>query len=174
MTRLNFVKKAAKDYPGHEIKRGEPYFWWKFPYGGKRMSKTRPRRSQLTQSEFFGSMYDAEDSIGDSVEEFRSDKIDFEDLASALESVASDVREAGEQCEEKRSNMPDSLQDGETGQLLETRSERCGDIADELESAASAIRDLEPSDGEDSEGDDPEVSKNEAIGHAEGISWDYE
>ena len=43
MPRVNYVKKARKNNPA--VKRGESYFWWKFRYGGKQYSKTRPRQS---------------------------------------------------------------------------------------------------------------------------------
>jgi predicted enzyme involved in methoxymalonyl-ACP biosynthesis len=226
MARLHYVK-AAKDYPSHKIKKGEMYYWWAFRFGGKRISKTQPRRSQLTQSEFFGNMYDAEDELSDAISAFRNDH-DFEEFASACESIAENVRGYGEECDEKRSNMPDSLQDSETGQLLETRNDECNTIADDLESAAGEIRDcaVEESDHEDTpdqarlrrlveelrdseteqtiwykiaqknwaqengfgaadlakmakaanislDDDEMEEAVENAVSHAEGVSWDY-
>lgn len=63
MARATFVKKARKDIPGTDIKAGESYYWWKFRFGGKHYSKTPPRRSQLTQSDFLGQLYAIEDEI---------------------------------------------------------------------------------------------------------------
>ncbi len=54
MPRVTHVKKARKDNP--VCKAGESYYWWKFRYGGKRYSLTRPRPSQLTQSAYFGGL----------------------------------------------------------------------------------------------------------------------
>jgi hypothetical protein len=53
MARAHFVKKARKAIPGTDIKKGDSYYWWKFRFGGKRTSKTAPKASQLTQSEFW-------------------------------------------------------------------------------------------------------------------------
>ncbi len=52
MARAHFVKKARKDNPAAGIKAGDSYYWWKFRRGGKHYSKTAPRPSQLTQSEY--------------------------------------------------------------------------------------------------------------------------
>src|SRR5207248_1872438 len=95
---------------------------------------------------------------------------DFGAFASALEEIASSVREAGEECEGNRSNMPDGLQDSETGQLLETRAEQCNTMADDLESAASEISTL----GDDKEGDELNEALNEAVQLAEGVSFEYD
>jgi hypothetical protein len=61
MPRVNFVKKARKAIPSSGIKVGDSYYWWKFRYGGKFVSKERPRQSQLTQSKLSG-VYAAEES----------------------------------------------------------------------------------------------------------------
>lgn len=125
MARATFVKAAAKDYPAQGIKKGESYWWWKFRYGSRQISKTEPRRSQLTQSEFYGQVYDIEDEIG---------ALSADDgLQSAVEDIASRLREIGEQCTEKRDNMPEGLQDSETGTLLEERASAMESAADELE-----------------------------------------
>ena len=42
MPRVNYVKKARKAIPGADIKVGDAYYWWKFRYGGKHVSKIRP------------------------------------------------------------------------------------------------------------------------------------
>ena len=54
MPRVTHVKAARKDNP--VCKKGESYYWWKFRYGGKRYSLTRPRASQLTQSAYYGAV----------------------------------------------------------------------------------------------------------------------
>lgn len=172
MARLNFVKKARKDYPEHDIKNGESYFWWKFRKSGKYYSKMRPRRSRLTQSEFLSTMYDAEDDLAQSASDCMEGKTSIEDVASACDDAANAVRDAGEQCTDNRSNMPDSLQDSETWQLLETRSEQCEAIASEIETAAQEIRAIEIK--EDDSDEDKEAKREEAAQHVEGISWDYE
>lgn len=175
MARLHFVKKARKANKDAGIKKGDSYYWWKFMSGGrggpKIYSKTKPRRSQLTQSEFLGAMYDAEDSIADAAAAFEKDN-DFEALASACDDAASDVRSAGEECQSKLDNMPEGLQQGDSGQLLERRVEAAETIADELESAGASIRDAEPDDPENAE--QMEEAKQTVESEIEGISWDYE
>lgn len=173
MPRLHFVKKARKANKDHDIKKGDSYYWWKFRLGRssmKRISKTRPRRSQLTLSEFYGTMYDAEDDLEAAVDEFRHGH-DLEALASACEAAKSDVEQAGETCQEKFDNMPDSLQQGETGQLLEGRVQSCEEIAQALDDAAEEVRSYElPED--DSKELDGEIQ--EVCGIVTGVDWSYE
>lgn len=126
MARATFVKKAQKDYPEHGIKKGESYYWWKFRFGGKHFSKTQPSRSQLTQSEFYGRVYDLEDRIA----ALEAD----ENLPSEIEDIASELRDIASECEDKRNNMPESLQDSDSGQLLEERAQAMESAADEFES----------------------------------------
>ena len=67
MTRAHFVKKARKDHPEGDIKKGDSYWWWAFMVGGrggpKHYSKTQPKASQLTQSEYLGSIADIQDEL---------------------------------------------------------------------------------------------------------------
>lgn len=128
MARAHFVKKARKAIKGTDIKKGDSYYWWKFRFGGKHTSKTPPRRSQLTQSAFLGALYDLEDRIGDA-------KADA-DLPDELRSIAEELRSLAEECEEKHGNMPDSLQESDTGQMLQDRAQACNDAADELDQIA--------------------------------------
>jgi hypothetical protein len=56
MPKVNHVKCARKDNPEHDIKAGESYYWWSMMQGSrgvKHYSKTYPKRSQLTNSDFF-------------------------------------------------------------------------------------------------------------------------
>lgn len=129
MARAHFVKKAQKDHPEGGIKKGESYYWWAFMVGGrggpKHYSKTQPKASQLTQSEFLGAMSDIEDEIG---------ALSADDsLESSVTEIAERIRELGSEQEGKKDNLPEGLQDGPTGELLQQRSDRCGEIADELE-----------------------------------------
>jgi flagellar biosynthesis chaperone FliJ len=139
MPRVNYVKKARKDNPC--CKKGESYYWWKFRFGGKRYSKTPPKRSQLTQSDFYSQLWELEEQRNDlcgnaDVDSLEGFKSDIEDIAQQLEDL-------GSECEDKRDSMPEQLQDGDVGQLLETRSERCQEMASELEDALSEIEDID-------------------------------
>jgi len=125
MPRVHFVKKAMKDNVA--VKKGEPYYWWEFRFGGKHYSATPPKQSQLTQSEFLSTVYD----LNDRLDSLTAD--DFSDLGFQLQDIADEFRSQAEECESKKSNMPDSLQESPTGNLLEERACACNDIADSLE-----------------------------------------
>lgn len=131
MPRVHTVQRARKPIPSAGVQKGDTYYWWKFRYGGKCVSKTYPRPSQLTQSEFLGTMYDLQERIEALVVE---DYIDDPDaLRSDLDDIASDIRQLGADCEDRRSNMPEQLQDSDTGNLLQERADSCSSWADELE-----------------------------------------
>lgn len=50
-----------------------------------------------------------------------------------VEDIASRLRELASEQEDKRSNMPDALQDSDTGQLLEERAQNMESAADEFD-----------------------------------------
>lgn len=130
MAKVHFVKAARKDNP--VAKKGESYFWWKPMVGGrggaKRYSKERPSRSQLTQSDFLSSLYGIEDgdmANAQSPEDFRG--------------VAEALRELGQEQQEKYDNMPEGLQQGDTGQMIEERASGCESWADEIDQRADEL-----------------------------------
>jgi len=163
MPQVHFVKSAAKDH-GH-IKKGQPYYWWKFRYGGKRVSLTRPRPSQLTQSEFIGAVLSlqerVEDSFPSTVEDFESER---DDIISELENLRDETQE-------KFDNVPESLQYGPTGELLQTRIDSLDSVISDLESLDVDFDadDLEKE--EDEEDDDFEDRKKEAEEEAVNNAW---
>lgn len=177
MARATFVKSARKDILGYDekvvIKKGESYYWWKFRFGGKIISKTPPRRSQLTQSEFYGTMYDIEDRISD------LSALSADDLASEVEDIISEIQSLGEEQQDKLGNMPDSLQDAPTGELLQNRSEACDAIVSELESIDLEFSENEP----DASATDEEKAEYDSlleswiedkIGEIQSVSFEYE
>jgi hypothetical protein len=166
MPRVTFVKKARKDNP--VCKAGESYYWWKFRYGGKHFSLTPPKRSQLTQSDFLSRMYEVED---DMIGGLSSSGMSAEDLKGEVENICDELRQLAEECEEKRYNMPEGLQEGDVGLLLEERSYSCEDMCSELEGI-----DLEDYDGPDVEDyTDPPEEYNEwlaaKIEELQGVSY---
>lgn len=110
--------------------KGETYYAWGMMVGGRgvqKKSKTPPTRSQLTNSEFLGAMYDLEDGLSfDQVES-------PEDLEAVRDEIAGQLRDLGQEQTDKYDNMPDGLQQGDTGQLLEQRAEACENIASEFD-----------------------------------------
>lgn len=138
MPRVTRVEKCRHS-PGQcgkcstKIKKGEPYLWWKFRTGGRGGSKhvrcakpeCAPKASDLTQSEFWGEIYAMQEQgiTGDT----------FSDLKDSRDEVANRLTEMADELEEKRNNMPEGLQDGETGNMLQERADACRDAATELE-----------------------------------------
>jgi len=125
MTRAHHVQKAAKDYPEHGIKKGEPYYWWKFRHGGKHFSKSCPRQSQLTQSEFRSSVYSLQE---------REQPGDQTGLESEVQDIISELEQLRDDAQDKLDNMPESLQQGPTGELLQNRIDSVDGAISELES----------------------------------------
>jgi hypothetical protein len=126
MTKAHFVKKARKDYPEAGIKKGEPYYWWKFNFRNHIFkSKTAPRRSQLTTSDFLGRIWDIEDSIGELTVN--------DDFESEIETFKSELEELGQEQDDKLSNMPDQLQEAPTGQILSGRVESAEQMSNDLD-----------------------------------------
>ena len=150
MPRVHHVKAARKDNP--VVKKGESYYWWKFRRSGKQYSKTYPKQSQLTQSEFLGQVYDIQDRL----DELTVDHV----REGVIEEIANDVRALGEEQEGKRQNMPDALQYSPTGELLEERAQSCEVWADQLENIEIPDDveepDDEPEEPEETDFDDPE------------------
>ena len=127
MPRVTHVKKARIDNP--VCKQGEPYYWWKFRFGGKRYSSTPPKASQLTQSAYYGALYGLTENLeGELPPENESD---FDTMRDDL---ASQLQEIGEECQTSLDNMPESLQEAPTGELLQERIDACEAAVGDLES----------------------------------------
>lgn len=126
MPRVNHVKSARKDNP--VCKKGESYYWWKRKNCAKQFSLTYPKQSQLTGSAYYGALYDLQEQVEGASPE------NTDDFEALRDEIAAGVREQGEQCTESRDNMPESLQDAPTGELLQERADACESAADEIES----------------------------------------
>lgn len=132
MPKVHHVKRARKPIADHGINVGDSYYWWKFRYGGKHVSKTAPRPSQLTQSDFLSEILALEESIQDAIGNFESA---LEDMKSAIGEAADRVRDMASECEEKASNVEDRFPGGSpTIDLLNERASKCEEVADALES----------------------------------------
>jgi chromosome segregation ATPase len=119
-------RKAAKDYPNAGIKKGDEYYHWKRKTGPASgvtcRSLTKPTPSQLNTG-FAGQVGELEASI------------DAAEDVDGVRSVIEEIRTLGEEQQEKFDNMPEGLQQGDTGQLLEERASQCEEWANEIESA---------------------------------------
>lgn len=135
-------KTAAKDYPEQGIKKGDRYWYvaLKLQRGGIVKRSLKPfKRSQLTTSEYFQQLYDWEDS-----------KAEIADMDDAQQ-FADDIRALGEEQQEKFDNMPEGLQQGDTGQMLEARANACEAAADEIEEIISEWESAKDEDDFDAE-----------------------
>lgn len=152
MPKVHHIKRAQKDYPDIDVKKGEPYYRWsiKLQRGGLvRMSKTPPKRSQLTVSEFYGTLY----SIQEDNEFAKCGS--FEELAAMKDDVVGQLEELRDQQQEKLDNMPEGLQQGSTGELLQERYDALDSAISELENVDIPESDEEkPDETKDDEADD--------------------
>lgn len=150
MPRVHFVKRARK--PNSVVtqedidraKSGEApgaasYYYWEFRYGGTVRSKTSPRQSQLTQSDFLSQAYGFAERIED-----LDRSMSISDLESEVTMLAEEIRALGEEQSEKRDNMPEQLQDAPSGEMLQERYDGCEEWATNLESVDFSIDEEEP------------------------------
>lgn len=142
MPKVTHVKKARKAIPEAGIAVGESYYHWSFMSGGrggpKQVSKTPPKPSQLTQSEFWGAVYALQED--DATPE-------FDDLESAIETMKSELENIRDACQEKFDNLPEGFQNGSGGELQQGRIDACEEAINTLESIDTTY------DGEDKEED---------------------
>lgn len=163
MARLHFVKKARKPIKSIGVKKGDSYYWWKFNFSRtKHCSKAQPPRSALTQSEFLGQVYDLEDRLS-----ALDNTMTAEDIQSEVESIAEEIRNLGQEQEDKRGNMPDQLQDSGSGETLQNRYDSCEEWASNLEGVDFSVDD-------DLKGEDLENRIEEIIEEVQGYSYEGE
>ena len=159
-------RKARKDYPAHGITKGDQYFFCQIKTGPRSSrilrSLTPFKPSQLTTSPFKSGFYSAQEG-------WESSGKGPEDMRAAAEAI----RELGTEAQEGFDNMPEGLQQGDTGQMLENRASECERIADELEGYADEYEGLDEPDEPDPV-PDHDGDNEEAIGEAEGEHDDYQ
>ncbi len=147
MPRVTFVKTARKD--NSVCLKGQSYYWWKFRYGGKRLSLTPPRPSQLTQSAYFGAVRALSEQVGD----WFSGKREIADVEDFLAEIRDELESIGSECQDSLENIPESLQYAPTGELLQERIDACDNATVELESV-----DIEFESDLDDDADDDEIA----------------
>lgn len=140
------------------IAKGESYYWWQFQYRPKQYSKEQPRRSQLTQSDFLGQLYDLEERLEEcSV----TTKDDFD---SFKEELMNDIETLKDECQEKLDNMPDQLQSAPTGEMLQERIDGLENWHSELDGIECDVDEEEVKDeveGENEQGEDEDEKMDE-------------
>lgn len=140
MPRVKY-QKARKDYPDAGISKGDMYYYTKMktgPRSSRVMRSLKPfKPSQLTNSPFKSSwlgMVEAWDESAKDAEAMR-------EAAETMASIASDAQESFD-------NMPEGLQQGDTGQMLENRASEAESRAGDLQQLADELDDLEEPDDE--------------------------
>lgn len=127
MPRVTHVKSARKAIPHIGVEKGDSYYHWSFRVGtGSRKcySKTPPRPSQLTNSEFMSQAL----ALAERLEDMKAD----ENMDTERDEIADEADSLAGEEESKVDNMPDSLQSGETGEMMRERAQALRDWAEEL------------------------------------------
>jgi hypothetical protein len=143
---------ANKDYPEHGIKKGERYWKWKFRYGGKHMSATPPKPSQLTQREDHGAILRAQE-----INPPEWDAENREEIADSINDMLAELESGKDAAQEKYDNLPENFQQAEQGQNLETLVSECEDCMTELENIRDELQDKD--------------HEFDSIDNLESISW---
>lgn len=135
-------KRKDRSKPADEndyiiVKKGQTYYSWTFRYGGTRRSTTRPRPSQLTQSDFLSQAYGLQERIEDFEANSASEIEDF------IQEVIDEAQSLSDETQDKRDNMPESLQYAPTGELLGERVEAMENFVSELECISVDEDDIE-------------------------------
>jgi hypothetical protein len=150
MPRVNRIKHARKPKVCGKcqaaINVGDPYVWFQFAYAAKTIRCGKPEcypaSKELTRSEFAQNCIDYTERLDAACSALGSSE-DADAFADELESLASDMREYAEELEERRGNMPEQLQDSDSGSLLEERAENLNNGAEELDEVATKAREVE-------------------------------
>lgn len=137
MTKVNFVKSARKEYKdsftGETINIGESYYWWAFRYQPRRISKTPPKPSQLTQSEFLQTVYGIQEEI--------EDLVVSDTIIDQLNHIKEEIESLKGETDGKLSNIPDNLQNSSTTELLQSRVDLLQEWYDNLDGIDTDIDD---------------------------------
>ena len=129
-TKSGFRRDKSQPNPEGDTKlveKGQEYYTWSFRFGGTHISLTPPKQSQLTQSPFLSQLYDIQDRLGD----ISGDSP--EDLQAERDSIKEDLESLRDETQGSLDNMPEGLQQGDTGQLLEERVNALDSAIDELD-----------------------------------------
>lgn len=149
MPKVTKIERAGKDYPEFGIKKGDTHYVWaiKMQRGGVvRRSKAYPRQSQLTMSEYKIQAH----QLNEQIEDFHHDGT-IQSVSSFLEELISDTENLRDEQQEKLDNMPEGLQQGSTGEMIQAR----------IDAIEAFLSELENIDEPDFEADGEEVEETE-------------
>lgn len=140
MPRVTFVKRARNDIPRAGIKAGEPYYWWKFKNCPKSVSRTHPKPSQLTRSEFWQFVY--------GLRENNEHAPALEDIEGNIDSIKEELEGHKSELEDKLENLPENLRYAPSGETLQERIDALDEAINSLESV-NVDTDVEEDDKEE-------------------------
>lgn len=144
-------RTARKDYPDHGIKKGDQYWFAQIKTGpsSSRIIRSLKRipQSQLTTSPFKSGWYAMQEAWEASSRE-----------ADDIRDAAQEITDLGDQAQESFDNMPEGLQQGDTGQMLENRAQACHDAAASLEALADEFDALDKPEPLGDEEDDEDLN----------------
>lgn len=140
------TRKAAKAYPQNGIEKGDTYYYVSIKTGPRSSrvmrSKTPFKQSQLTTSAFSSTLYAIDESLqGEAYS-------NGDDLKTAVETAIEELEELKSTTEENLSNMPEGLQEGDTGQMMQERIYNLETYIDELQEVVNNADDLIELEGE--------------------------
>lgn len=128
------------------INVGESYYTWCFYGRQPQYSKERPKPSQLTQNWFKQELY----SIQEKIEDFEPEEI--EDVATFIDEIRNDAESLRDECQEHLDNMPEQLQDSDSGQTLQERIDNLDSVIVDIDNFDSEFEsEIEKEDDETDE-----------------------
>lgn len=128
---------AAKDYPNFDIAKGDLHWTWSLRNSGTHRSKTRPKNSELTESEFWKTIYSFQEQYAESF--CAPDKIEDE-----ISTIITELEDLKSSAEDARDNAPENFR--------EKVEEKYQGRIDALETCIAALEAIEtdaPSEGVD-------------------------
>lgn len=158
MARINTVQKSRKEKIcgrcGKTIPVGSKYFYIDF-YSGRtavRCTSCGFKQSETTENPYYQQLWGIQEDYSEKID--NADKETIEDVKSEL---VSDLENLIDEVQERYDNIPEQLQDGEAGQLLQDR----------IDSLDSAMSDIDNEDLEDFD----DWRENNGYGEDDFESW---
>ncbi len=152
MPQVHHVKKARKANRNLGIKKGESYYWWKFRNGGKRISKTPPKPSQLTQSEFWSTIF--------GLQETSENAPAYDDIEGEIDTIKDELENIKSEIEDKISNMEQTFPNGCPS--LDTLNERKDALEGAIDELGSIDTSFDPGNEDDEDYDEDQAKSDRA------------
>lgn len=149
------------------IIKGDEYYQWaiKSQRGGtvyrQHAKHGSVRQSQLTHSKMSGA-YAAIEGVEDAMRTAET----CEDVAEALRGASSDIESVRDEYQESLDNMPEQLQQGDTGQQIQEKIDGLDEFAQNLNDAADECEGMHEDVEEPEEGEEPDEEQDGGLQNA--------